>query len=853
MYSRKAANGGRLRSNAWYFFAVLSFLQPFALKNKEISHRLTSIDMFSNYLKIAYRNLVGSKGFTLINIIGLAIGIAGFVVMATYVSHELSYDRFHSKAERIVRVNYQYEAGGADNQVSMTPFPLKPLFLNEYPGVEKVVRFYSNGMDASTLQFADKHFTEDNILFADPEVFQVFDFELEKGNRNTALSEVNSIVMTAGIARKYFGDQDPIGKIIRYKNDDNLKVTGIIKEVPENSHITFEILVPMELQRQRWIRGVGNNGYDFEQDWNWSGAWQYVLLSSPEAIPAFNAKLNVSGQDFFGRNSDIDYHFHTQPITSIHLHSDMRGEMTANGNISQVYGFGVIALLILLIACINFVNLSTARAARRAKEVGLRKVMGAYRSQLVGQFIAESVMITLLAAVVAVFMIEAMLPYFNLFMDKSLEVPYWDNPVILPLFVLGAVAIGFLAGVYPAFYMSRYRPVKTLKGNTTTGSRGNARLRKVLVTSQFIISNLLIIGILVVQQQLNYIKNKDLGFDKEQVIVLKHGNKLDEEYPLLSSELSQLAAVAAVNRGYVAGTRDWTQSFEVNGEKPEAAKQMGIKHVGFEFLEMFDMELLAGRNFQRVVGTDWRKAIMLNETAVKSFGWTNEEALGKTFSYVGGSDNRTQFNCKVIGVVKDAHLESLYQPIRPSVFKLASWGDVSVKLNAGTMEETRTAIAQVEAVWEEIQPDWPFEFEFLDQAIAAQYLKEERLGQTIQYFTILAIFIASLGLFGLASYTVQERTREIGVRKVLGASIASILGLVGQRFVGLISLSFIISIPLGWYLAGQWLQDFEYRVSVGVGVFLIAGLASMLVAGLAIGGQSLRAASINPVKTLRHE
>ena len=316
---------------------------------------------------------------------------------------------------------------------------------------------------------------------------------------------------------------------------------------------------------------------------------------------------------------------------------------------------------------------------------------------------------------------------------------------------------------------------------------------------------------------------------------------------------NQLASVAAVNRGYVAGTTDWTQTFRVNGQKLEAAKNMGIKHVGFDFLDMFDMELVAGRNFQRVIGKDWRGAVLLNETAVKKFGWTNEEALSKTFSYIGGSDNRTRFECKVIGIVADAHLESLYQSIRPSVFKLAAWGDVSVKLNAVDMAQTRAAIEEIEAVWNQVEPSWPFEFQFLDDTLAAQYIKEEKLSQTIQFFTLLAIFIACLGLFALASFTVQQRTREIGVRKVLGASVFSILSLVSKRFFALIAISFLISVPLGYYFTSQWLQEFEYRVQPGPGTFLLAGAVSILIAALAIGGQSLRAATLNPAQTLKHE
>ncbi|OEK03936.1 hypothetical protein BFP97_18325 [Roseivirga sp. 4D4] len=810
--------------------------------------------MLSNYLKIAYRNLVRSKSYAVINILGLAIGLAAFVMMFAYVKHELSYDQFHSKSDRIFRINSQYEARGNSTQVAKSAFPLKFLFLERYPEVEQIVRFYQNRQDATTLKYEESHFTEENILFADPEVFDVFDFGLERGDPGTALREVNSIVITQKVAQKYFGEEDPMGKVIQYKNDDLLKVTGVLEEVPSNSHLSFDILVPMELQRQRWIRGNGNNSYDFEEDWRWSGSWQYALLKSPEAHASFNQKLFEDGKDYFGRlpNSVVEYHYSAMPLTDIHLKSAMSGEFQINGNLRQVYGFGVIAILILIIACINFVNLSTARSAKRAKEVGLRKVMGALRPHLITQFIAESILISLIAMVIGVFLVEAMLPVFNRFMGQSLSIPYTQPMVVLAMFI-GAVMIGLMAGLYPAFSLSRFQPVKTLKGNTTTGSRGNARMRQVLVASQFIISNLLIVGILIVQNQLNYIKDKDLGFDKDQVIVLKHGNKLDENFSLFSDRIKTSPFVQGASQGYVAGTRDWTQSFRVEGQEIEEAKSIGIKHVGFDFLEMFGLELVQGRFFSEEMFKDRREAILLNEQAVKNFGWTNEEALNKTFSYVGGSDNRTRFECKVIGILADAHLESLYRPIRPSVFKFAEWGDVSIRLEAGNVDDLRAGISSIESIWNEISPQWPFEFEFLDDTIAQQYQQEERLGQTIQYFTVLAIFIACLGLFGLASFTVQERTKEIGVRKVLGASIASILFLVSSRFFKLVAISFMISVPLAFYFGNNWLREFEYRIDIGPMVFVLGALLSIGIAAIAVGGQSLRAASLNPVKTLRHE
>lgn len=853
LYAKHRKKGHRFRADLWYLLNVFTFVQPFALKRSKYSHRLNTLDMIRNYLKIAYRNLSRSKSYAAINIFGLAIGLSAFIIMATYVHHELSYDRFHEKSDRIFRIGYQYVANGTSTEVAKSAFPLKPMFLNEYPEVEKVVRFYENRQDATTLKYEDNHFTEESILFADPEVFQVFDFELEEGDPTSALSKMNSIVMTRSAARRYFGNDDPMGKVVKYKNDDPLEVTGILKEVPANSHLSFDMLVPMELQRQRWIRGTGNNGYDFEQDWKWSGSWQYVLLKTPESIHSFNTKLYEEGKDFFGRNNRVEYHYSGMPLTDIHLNSDMAGEFQANGNERQVYGFGVIAVLILTIACINFVNLSTARSSKRAKEVGLRKVMGALKPQLIWQFIAESTLIAFIAMLVAIFMVEAMLPFFNNFMDKSLDIPYLEQPWIILIYLIGTVGIGLLAGLYPAFYLSRFQPVKTLKGQISHGNGGSNRMRKVLVTTQFLVSNLLIIGILIVQSQLEYIRSKDLGFDKDQVLILKHGTKLDDDFNVFNERIKSSPYITAANLGYIAGTRDWTQSFRIEGEAREEGKSIGIKHVGFDFMEMFDLDLVAGRYFSREMFRDSRRSVLLNEKAVKHFGWTNEEALNKRLSYVGGSDNKTLFECKVIGVLADAHMESLYKPIRPSVFKFALWGDISIKLNVSNIEEVRTALADIEEVWNDMSPQWPFEYEFLDDVIADQYIKEERLSQTVQYFAFLAIFVACLGLFGLASFTVQERTKEIGVRKVLGASMQSILVLVSKKFLLLIGLSFLVSVPLGIYLGSNWLQEFEYRTTIGPMIFVISGLISLGIAAAAVAGQSVKAARSNPVKTLRYE
>ncbi len=853
LYQRRLQTMSRRKANLLFVFNVLRFFQPFALKKKsEFHHRLNTIDMFSNYLKIAYRSLLKSKGFTAINVFGLAIGISAFILMTTFVIHELSYDKFHSKVDRLYRLSYDYQAGEGPRQIAKVPYPLKPILLSEYPEVENLVRFYRNTLDVTTVRHGDKNFTEEDILFVDPEVFEVFDFELEEGNPKTALTDVNSIVMTRAAATKYFGHESPMGKIVEYKNGDKLQVTGILAPVPDNSHLQFDMLVPLELQRQRWMRGNGNNTYDFEQDWNWSGAVTYVLLKEGASIETFNAKFQDEGKDFFGRDKNTDYKFSGFPVSDIHLHSKMVGELEPNGNMGQVIGFGVIALLILVIACINFINLSTARSAQRAKEVGLRKVMGALKPQLVTQFISEAMLISFLATGLGVLLVELILPFFNRFMDKQLAIPYLDQVFIVPSILIGATLIGLLSGLYPAFYLSRFQPSKTLKGNLGNG-RGNVRIRRFLVGGQFIVSNLLIIGILVVQAQLNFLKNKDLGFDKDQILVLKHGTKIDDQFDLFKSRIATIPSVEAANLGYVAGKRAFTQTFRVNGQQAEAGKSMGIKYVSYDFAKMFDLEVAEGRFFSKEVLSDSASALLLNEAAVRQFGWTNEEALGKQFSWIGGSDNQTRFEGKIIGILKDANFESLYEPIKPSVFKISQWGSISIKLNVQTSEELRTALDDINAVWDEMAPTWPFEYNFLDQELEAQYAKEARLSQTVQYFTFLAIFIACLGLFGLASFTVQQKTKEIGVRKVLGASVRSILILVSKSYLGLILISFFVAIPLGYLLASQWLMDFEFRITLSPLFFVIAGLISLIIAAIAVSSQSLKAATANPIKTLRHE
>ncbi len=803
--------------------------------------------MFRSYLMIAYRSLLKSKAVSLINLLGLAIGISSFIMMIAYVFNELSYDKFNTKANRISRVYYSYESRGATTSVCRAAFPLKHRLLSTYPEVEKVVRFHRDNSDATTLAYEDQIFTEERVFFTDPEVFEVFDFPFLAGDPAEALRSPNSIVITAAAAKKYFGNENPIGKTLLYKNENQLIVTGLV-ERSTHSHIDFDFLLPLELQRQRDIK---SRGYDLEKDHRWSGAWIYVLLKDESLLQPFNLRLLEDGSDLFGRvkKPRVDFYYSSIPLLDIHLTSDMVGEIEVNGNIKQVYGFAAIGLLILIIACLNFINLTTAQSTARAKEIGLRKVMGAYRSNLVWQFIVESVILTLVSTLIGLLLLEIMIPSFNTFMDQNISVPYMKYPILMLFFIAGAVLVGVFAGFYPSLYLSKLKPVKTLKGEFYRDT-SNTNLRKIFVVGQFVVSNMLIVGILVIQAQMNFIKSKDLGFEKEQTILLEHGSKIDQQFELFQSRLNSLPEVESVNLGYVAGKEGWVQSYNIEGEVREEGKSMGLKMVSFNFLEFYGLEMAAGRYFSTSFATDSTRAIIINEAAAQSFGWSNEEAIGKKFSWSGRNSTRES---SVIGVMKDANFESLYRPIKPSVFRLGFFGDVAVKLRADDSKQLIETIQKVEDAWVGLFPQWPFEFVFLDNEIVDQYKKEERLGQMIQFFAFLAILIACMGLFGLATFTVRKRTKEIGVRKVFGAGTLNIVVLIMRSFLLLVAISFIISVPVSHLVVKDWLQDFEYRIELSPIVFIVAGMISIVVAGLAIVTQSWSAAKAAPVNTLKDE
>ena len=803
--------------------------------------------MILNYIIIAFRNFRDKKVYSLINIIGLAIGLASCIIMLYYVKHESSYDTFHTRHQRIARITYETTSEIEVRGIAKIPFPFKPVLLNEYPEVEKVVRFYSGAwLGTQTLiKSGPEVFSEEGFLFADPEVFTVFDFRLIKGNPETALSNPKSVVISERIANKYFGDDDPIGRIINYQNDVDLIITGVVENVPNNSHIHFNFLAPIELQRILWRVPVNNN-YDFEEDWKWSGAWCYALLKENQDFGSFEQKIQKIADTFMETDGERNITLHIQPLKDIHLHSDLIGEFESNGSRSQVLGFAGIAVLILLIAIFNFINLSTARSAERAKEVGMRKVMGAYKAQLILQFIGEAIVITLLAVIVAGLLTELFLPLCGDLLGAPIEIQYLSLDFILYL-IAGVVLIGITAGVYPAFFLSRFQPVKTLKGLIEKPTDGNLLLRKALVVFQFSISTFLVMSIIVVKSQLRYVSTKKLGFDKDQILILSNGNRVSKGYDVFKQKMLANTEVENIYRGYVPGKPGWSNTFDVK-DQPESVS-MGLRYVDSNFIEMFGLKLLAGRNF-KIDDSDTAQHVFINESAVRTFRWTNDNAIGKIIHYIGGNDNQTEYNLEVVGVINDAHFESLHEIVRPQIFVNQDWGNIALKANPASWP---ALVAQVEKEWKDVFPEWPFEYSFLNDNFSQLYSREERLAEAITFFTILTICIASMGLMGIVSLTTQQRSKEIGIRKVMGASTISIWMLITKNYITLLVVAFIISIPFGYYIADQWLQNFAFRITLNPWFFILGCTIIFIFAMLTVSWQSVQASKENPTSLIRQQ
>ena len=803
--------------------------------------------MLKNYFKIAIRNITRYKVYSFINIFGLAIGIAVCVLIFLFISDELSYDRFHTKSERIYRVSRSWT--NADGEVSLhlghVAPPFAPLLANDFPDVvENAVRMLST--DNELLSNGEKKIVEQKIFFVDKDFFNVFSFDLLEGDPKAALSEPNSIVLTKEAAKRYFGEENPIGKSLRFNDDADLKVTGIVEDAPANSHFQFNVLISFLtvedfVGRENLMSQWGNNSFS-----------TYLVLKEnydPKELEAvFPGFIDKHIGDYNGVSASEGTQLHLWPITDIHLYSNLDSEIEPNGNIEYIYIYGAIGIFILLIACINFMNLATARSGRRAKEVGLRKTMGAVRNSLVKQFISESFLITAFALVLSLILVVLVLPSLSIFIEKELSLNILQNPLNIMVIICLAIIVGLLAGSYPAFYLSSFNPSAVLKGAHKAG-RKQQFFRGSLVVLQFSISIVLIVGMIIVYQQLDYVKYKPLGFEKENLILLSGSEEISSKYESLREQfLKQPGILNVTHASRVPSGRlldSQGAKVEIDGKMEEVNFRIADVSVDHDYLKTFGMTLVAGRDFNRDLTSDSTESFIINESAVYTIGYTSpEEAIGKSYHYGEQKGN-------IIGVVKNFHFETLPQPISPIVLMVGG----NARSIVVRFEESRRAetIAYLQTQWEYLRPDFPFTYATIEDKFLEQYKSEEKLGQLIGYFAVIAIIIASLGLLGLASFTTEQRTREIGVRKVLGASISEILMLLLKGFSKWVVVAFIIACPLAYFGMDKWLQNFAYHNEISVIPFIAGGVFALLLAWLTVGFLSVKASLANPVDSLRSE
>ncbi|MBI3110438.1 MAG: ABC transporter permease [Ignavibacteriales bacterium] len=800
--------------------------------------------MLSNYFKIALRNLLKHKGYSFINGFGLAAGIACCILIVLYVQDELSYDTFHADSDRIYRVVKDFvNADGSRLPDATTPPGLMPALVREIPEIETATRLYPSWGFKPMLTYGEKTFYEEKFLRVDSTFFDVFTYQFVQGNKSTVFAKPLSIVITQSLAKKYFGDDDPMGKILSFDRTFSLEVTGVLQDVPAQSHVKFDFLIS--------IRSLGNDfrgNYGMDALWaGWYNFYTYIKLRPGAEIASVEPKIQAL---FKANRPQSDNVFYAQALTGIngiHLASHLKWELEPNSDRSYIYVFLTVALFVTVIAGINYVNLTTARSSSRAREVGMRKVVGAYRNELVVQFLSESVFLSLVASVMALGLTEISLSVFNGITQKSLSLFSASGWYVWPMAISAGLVLGIFAGCYPAFVLSSYSPISMLKSLRAV-RRGGVDLRRILVVFQFALAISLIVGILVVQQQIDFIQTAKLGFSKDQVIVLRNIGSLANRGEGMRKALAQVSNVNGVAQcdGMIGG-QNWTNSLQVKGSTN--GQLVNFLSVGYDFLDVLGIELKEGRNFSPAFPSDSMDGIILNETAVKQLG-VPEPAVGQLIVW---AENQGQpIYVKVTGVVKDFHFTSFREEIKPFAFVFTpsrSWF-FAVKIAGGSMRQTLDA---VEATWRRLSPDRPIDYYFLDESIDKLYRSEQNFRTVFSTMTGLSVLIACLGLFGLASYTTEQRTKEIGIRKVLGASVGGVIGLLSKEFIKLVFVANIIAWPVAYFAMQRWLQDFSYRINFGWWIFALAGGIALSIALLTVSFQAVKAALTNPVEALRYE
>lgn len=799
--------------------------------------------MVKNYLKIAVRNILKNPSYASINIFGLTIGVTCFLLIFLVVRYELSFDKFHEDADRIFRIDNALRLSSGIYKYPNGPAGVGPSMYTEIPEVIGFTRLSGGGQQA-VFEVETELFRETDLFYADSSFFEFFDFELISGNINEVLKKPLMAVLSEKAAVRYFGKTDAVGEVLLLKGnqEQRFQVSGIMKDLPANSHIQCEVLLSNETLR--------SNGATLDS-WNAGGSYTYVKLNNKESEYKVSAKMMALRDKYVEDKNRVTVNPSMIALTDIHLHSNLRNEIVPNGNIDIVYVFSAIAVFILLIATINYMNLATARSAKRAKEVGMRKVLGAYRKQLITQFMGESLVLVIISALISFAVVIAFMGLMADFTGKALELSMLFDPVLLLVFVGVLLVIGFGSGSYPALFLSSFKPVVVLKGKLSPGMNSSGILRKGLVVFQFAISIVLMIGTYSVYDQLDFMKNKSLGFHKGNMLVITNTqNAVTPQLNAFKNELLKSTQVESVTASFSkpGGLRPiiFVKSETVIDD--EANLNLAAINIDFDYMSTFGINILQGRDFNRSMPVDSTQSIMLNEQAARELNML-EDPIGRIIQINMGGN---WVDKKIIGLVADVNFEPLQRKTESTFYGpiFGSYSYLYVKLKPGNRQE---AIDHINTTWDQFAPQQPFEYSFLDSDLNKLYASEEQLSEVVIFFAILAILIACLGLFGLASFATEQRIKEIGVRKVLGASVTQVLLLLSKDFVVLILIAFVVAAPVSYYLTDLWLQDFAFKVSIGWLTFILAGVTAVMIALITVGYKAVNAARSNPVKALRFE
>jgi len=844
VYNEIYKKNGKFRAWVWYWIQTFKTL-PWILSIKIY----WSFVMFQNYITTALRNIFKNKGFSLINVTGLAIGMAACLLIFLFVQDELSYDAYHEKADQIYRIAVDYKLRSQEFEVATVGPVVAETMISLYPEVEDAVRFRDPG--DLIIQYGDISFRESAAVFTDPSFFNVFSIPLIAGDQKTALAEPHSLVLSRKMAEKYFRNDNPLGKTLKVGNRDDYKVTGVIEKIPDNTHFHYDFLLSMASLDESRV-----------PSWLTLNFQTYLLLKPGSDTKVLESKFSelvtkyvggeiekitgISAKLAFG-SGQFRFQFYLQPLRDIHLHSDLLAELEANSDIKYVYIFSAIALFILIIASINFMNLSTARSAGRAKEVGVRKVLGSQRIQLIRQFLAEAVFFSFFSMILAFFLVSLFLSTFNHLSGKSLSISSLGSLFFIGMILLIAILTGILSGVYPAFFLSAFQPVKVLKGELHRGVRSGP-LRNSLVVFQFTATIILIIGTLSVYRQLQFIQNRKLGFEKEHVLILDNARLLRDQSQTFKEEvLTHPEYLSATVTGYlpIPSSRNATTVFPEGDVRSSSTVQFWT--VDYDYIKTLGMTIARGRDFSREYSTD-TSSVIINQRAAREFGW--EDSIGKKIS-LPTSTKGDFITLHVIGVVEDFHYESLRDNIAPLILRLGEdRGHISFRIRTENMNKTITLLKRK---WNEFLPTQPFDYYFMDDRFDTMYRSERRIGEVLGVFAVLAVIIGCLGLFGLASFTSERRTKEIGIRKVLGASIPNIMKLLLREFFVLVVIANIISWPIAYFVINRWLRGFAYKAPLSIWIFLASGCSAILIALLTVSYQAAKSAVTNPVDSLRYE